>query len=281
MRVPLSVEKLFHQIVDKFYAKWPQPVPSEESLRNCKIVSHRGEHDNIKVFENTLKAFDAAQNCGIWGIELDIRWTKDFHPVVFHDKDLRRIFGSSLEISRTTRKKLRKSFPEVPYLEEVVNRYGKKMHLMAELKEEVYPDPAFQTRRLSQIFSQLIPEMDYHFLSLVPAMFRFVDFVPNSTYLIVSQLNLSEMSRNAIQHGYKGVAGHYLFVTRRVVALHKINHQVIATGYIRSKNSLFRELGRGVDWVFSNEVHKLQRVLEEVTGISSAGHTVIEDRLDL
>ena len=269
MHIPLHVEKIFHRIVDVFYEKWPQSVPSAESLRNCKIVSHRGEHDNITIFENTLNAFDAARKCGIWGIEFDIRWTKDFHPVVFHDKDLRRIFGSSLEISRTTRRELKKSFPEIPHLEDVVDRYGKKMHLMAELKEEVYPDPAFQTRRLSHIFSPLIPGVDYHFLSLVPAMFRYVDFVPNSTYLIVSQLNLSEMSRTAIENRYKGVAGHYLFVTRRVMSLHKINHQVIATGYIRSKKSLFRELGRGVDWIFSNDAKKLQRILEEVTGDSS------------
>jgi glycerophosphoryl diester phosphodiesterase len=262
MHMPHPVEKLFHQIVDNVYARWPQSVPSEESLRNCKIVSHRGEHDNILVFENTLKAFDRAQQCGVWGIEFDIRWTKDLHPVVFHDKDLRRVFGSSLEIGRTTRSELRKTFPEIPFLEEVLDRYGKKMHLMAELKEEVYPDPAFQTRRLSQIFSRLIPDKDYHFLSLVPGMFRYVDFVPNSSYLIVSQLNLSEMSRTAIEQSYKGVAGHYLFVTRRVVALHKKNDQVIATGYIRSKNSLFRELGRGVDWIFSNEAQKLQRILE-------------------
>ncbi len=263
MRIPFSVEKLFHQVVDRFYEKWPQSVPPEESLRSCKIISHRGVHDNRSVFENTFKAFDTAQKCGVWGIEFDIRWTKDCRPVVFHDKDLGRIFGSSLEIGRTTRGELRKSFPGVPCLEEVVDRYGKKMHLMAEIKEETYPDPESQTRRLSQIFSGLIPEADYHFLSLEPAMFRYVDFVPKTTYIIVSQLNLKEMSRIAIESGYKGIAGHYLFVTRRVVERHKANRQVVGTGYIGSRNSLFRELNRGVDWIFSNDAKKLQKILNE------------------
>jgi glycerophosphoryl diester phosphodiesterase len=266
MHIPFPVEKLFHQIVDRLYEKWPQPAPSDESLRSCKIVSHRGEHDNIKVFENTLKAFDGAQKCGIWGIEFDIRWTRDLHPIVFHDKDLQRIFGSPLEIGRATRKELRKAFPEIPALEEVVNLYGKRMHLMAELKEEFYPEPEFQTRCLSHIFSGLTPERDYHFLSLDPAMFRYVDFVPSSSYLAVSQLNVREMSRIALEGGFQGIAGHYLFVTRRFVALHKASRQKIGTGYIHSKNSLFRELGRGVDWIFSNEARRLQRILEEVTG---------------
>jgi glycerophosphoryl diester phosphodiesterase len=271
MRIPFSVEKLFHQIVDMFYEKWPQPIPAEERLRGCKIISHRGEHDNITVFENTLKAFDAAENCGVWGIEFDIRWTKDLHPVVFHDKDLWRIFGSSVEISHSTRSELRKSFPAVPWLEEVVERYGKKMHLMAEIKKERYPDPASQTRRLLQIFSGLIPGADYHFLSLDPAMFRYVDFVPNSTCMAVSQLNAGEMSRIAIDSGYQGIAGHYLFITGRVVERHKANRQAIGTGYIRSRNSLFRELSRGVDWIFSNDAKKLQQILEDVIGNAHSG----------
>lgn len=266
MHIPLIIEKLFHRLVDRAYEKWPRPTPSHESLRNCKIVSHRGEHDNASVFENSLKAFDAARKCGSWGIEFDIRWTRDLHPVVFHDKDLQRIFGSPLEIGRTTRKKLRKSFPEIPSLQEVVDLYGGKMHLMAELKKEFYPDPEFQSRCLSRIFSRMTPEKDYHFLSLDPAMFRHVDFVPNSSCLAVSQLNVREMSRIALDRGYKGIAGHYLFVSRRVMARHKARRQFIGTGYIHSRNSLFRELGRGVDWLFSNDAKRIQQILEDVIG---------------
>jgi glycerophosphoryl diester phosphodiesterase len=268
MGIPLSVEKLFHYLVDMFYEKWPQPLPSQKMLRGCKIVSHRGEHDNVTVLENTLKAFDAVLKKAIWGIEFDIRWTKDLHPVVFHDKDLRRIFKSNLVVGSTTREELKKFFPEIPTLEEVVKRYGKKMHLMVELKEEDYPDPASQTGRLAHIFSELIPETDYHFLSLNPAMFRYVDFVPSSTYLVVSRLNLKEMSRAAIEGGFKGIAGHYLFVTNRFMALHRANRQKIGTGYIASRNSLFRELDRGVDWIFSNNANRLQQIRDEMTGNS-------------
>ena len=31
----------------------PRAVPSQLALRNCKIISHRGEHDNNSIIENT------------------------------------------------------------------------------------------------------------------------------------------------------------------------------------------------------------------------------------
>ena len=80
--VPLNIA------CDVIFAIIPQKTPTKENLRNCKIVSHRGQHDNIKILENTFKAFDnALQNKGISGIEFDFRWTKDIQPVVIHDSD--------------------------------------------------------------------------------------------------------------------------------------------------------------------------------------------------
>jgi len=71
--------------VDRVMAGIPQPVPNQIALRNCKIISHRGEHDNISAIENTLPAFDNARANGVWGIEFDIRWTADLVPVIIHD----------------------------------------------------------------------------------------------------------------------------------------------------------------------------------------------------
>lgn len=262
MPLPPRIEKRLLQMVDRMFQLWPRPFPGEARLNRCKIVSHRGEHDNASVFENTLDAFDTACRAGVWGIELDVRWTKDCRPVVFHDRDLQRVFGSTRVISRMSRKDLRQTCPQIPFLEEVVARYGKKMHLMIEIKEQAFEEPLLMTRRLSDIVRDLTPEKDYHFLSLHPGMFRWVDFVAPTACLPVSQLNLRKMSRVAAENGYKGVAGHYLLVTRRLMAFHHAKGQMIGTGYIRSKNSLFRELGRGVDWIFSNDAQKLQQILD-------------------
>lgn len=261
MSTPHWVEKLFHLTVDTIFKIWPQSTPDAEKLRLCKIVSHRGENDGTTIFENTLAAFDAAVGQGVWGIELDIRWTVDLTPVIFHDQDLQRIFGSATRINDTMFTDLRKEAPLIPTLEEAIQRYGKKMHLMAEIKEENYPDPAYQSQILSRLFSGLTPREDYHFLTLQPPMFRHIDFVPPSTCVLVAQLNLKEMSRIALQNSYGGVAGHYLFMTDERMRSHKASRHRVGTGYIGSKNCLFREINRGVDWIFSNQAVKIQKII--------------------
>ena len=57
---------------------------------NC---AHRGLHTkDRKVPENSLPAFAAARSGG-YGIELDVRLSKDEQVVVFHDDDLSRVCG--------------------------------------------------------------------------------------------------------------------------------------------------------------------------------------------
>ncbi len=153
MSILHSLEIPLQWTVDCFYKRLPQKHPDKQRLYDCKIISHRGEHDNLNVLENTLASFDLIKEKGIWGIEFDIRWTKDLIPVVFHDKDLKRLFQSDIEVSKITQSDLKKKFPAVPTLSEVIIRYGGKMHLMAEIKEEVYPDPAYQNSVLQDLFS--------------------------------------------------------------------------------------------------------------------------------
>ncbi len=263
MKIINLIERVFHFTVDGLFEGLPQPKPREAALRKCRIVSHRGEHDNIVVFENTLPAFDRARDNGVWGIECDIRWTKDLVPVVFHDANLQRLFGASLNIGQTMFEQLRKEYPQIPTLWEVLTRYGKNMHLMVEIKDETYPDLAYQRRVLSQAFSTLVPEEDYHFLSLNPRLFEYADFVPSTTCIPVAQLNLKELSCLALEENHGGIAGHYLFITDARMHIHQAHGQKVGTAYIRSRNSLFREINRGADWVFSNHACKIQNILNK------------------
>jgi glycerophosphoryl diester phosphodiesterase len=263
MNVMAKVEKLFHRIVDKLYARWPQPRPGKEQLSRAKIVAHRGEQLDRSVRENTLAAFDSAVESGVWGIEFDIRWTRDLQPVVSHDANLQRVFGISLEIGDIELADLRSVCPLVPTLEEVIQRYGKRVHLMAEIKEEVYPEPVRQNQILNGIFNALRPQNDFHILSLSNRMFDLIDFVPKTACMPVAQLNLSRLSRRAAQDRMAGVAGHYLFVTSKTIRRHHVLGQKVATGYIGSQNCLFREINRGVDWIFSNHGAGIQAILDD------------------
>lgn len=255
------IEKVFLAAADLYAAAVPRPPVDRRRAATCRIVSHRGEHGKAGVIENTLAAFERARAAGVWGIECDVRWTGDLQPVVFHDPDLQRIFGDPRKVADLTRDQLQRDFPFIPSLAEVVRRFGGRLHLMVELKAEPYPKPALQSDRLARCLAGLRSGVDYHFISLDPAMFDFVGFVPAAALVPVSQLNSRRLSRTALSTGLGGVAGHYLFMTRAMIDRHHAAGQKVGTGYIRSRNSLRRELNRGVDWIFSNHAAWLQGVL--------------------
>ncbi len=264
MAIPYFIEKQFHRIVNLGYAYIPQPSPDKDRLKSCRIVSHRGEHDNRQILENTFPAFDLVMENGIWGIEFDIRWTKDFYPVVFHDPDLKRLYGSPVKIRNLEFRELKEHFPLIPALDEVLTRYGNRLHLMIELKEERYPAPAYQISLLKKLLSHLTPGTDFHFLSLSPGMFRHIDFVPPRTFVPVAELDVAGFSDLAVTRKYGGISGHFLFIKKSRIKIHHFSQQFVGTGFIGSRNSLFRELNRGVDWMFSNDAVRIQSICNDV-----------------
>jgi glycerophosphoryl diester phosphodiesterase len=260
MNMNFWFEEWFHRGVDLFYEKMPRSFPDREKLKKCKIISHRGEHDNKIVYENTIPAFDRVHEAGVWGIEFDIRWTRDLQPVVFHDRDLKRVYKSNTEISKVTLNELKTHCKLIPTLSEVIQKFGNKIHFMVEIKKEAYPDPEYQNNVLREIFQRLTPQVDFHFIALKPEMFMFINFVPSSTFVPSARLNVRQLSDLALMKSYGGIAGHYLLMNDSLLKKHHAQNQCVGTGYIRSKNSLFRELNRSVEWIFSNHAVKLQSI---------------------
>ena len=260
MRLPFWLEERLLEVVDFFYTKWPQPFPGKERLEQCKIVSHRGEYDNKTVFENTMAAFDRIKDAGVWGIEFDIRWTKDLQPVVFHDRTLQRVFKSNLQINKVTLAELKSRCNLIPSLSEVIQKFGKTLHLMVEIKQEEYPDPVYQNKVLKDLFDPLTPQVDFHLISLRPEMFMLINFAPSSTFLPSARLNVKRLSHQALLKNYRGITGHYFLIVDTILKKHHKQNQRIGTGFIGSKNCLFRELNRGVNWIFSNNAVELQNI---------------------
>ena len=258
MNIPYGLERYVHRVIDAVFAKLPQHPPSREQLHQCRIVSHRGEHDNRTVIENTVAALDRAVAAGVWGIEFDVRWTRDLQPVVFHDPDLQRLFASPQPLGLLTLRELQSRFPQIPTLAEVIARFRGKAHLMIEIKAEDYPDPPKQNQILRDLLSGLIPREDFHLISLNPEMFALIDAVPAEACLPVAQLNMHSMSRLALAKGYRGVCGHYFLLTRRLIRRHHAQAQAVGSGFVASKRSLFREINRNVDWIFTNCAVKIQ-----------------------
>ena len=266
MELPAGMEKALIRCIDFIFMLLPRQSPGPEKLKACKIVSHRGEHDNIGVYENTFAAFDRALAQGTWGIEFDVRWTRDLQPVVAHDPDLKRVFGIETTIAEVEFSELRSHCPAVPLLSEVVATYGKQMHFMVELKEEIYPDPGRQNAIFKDCFAPLSPRFDYHLMSLTPQMFDLITFVPPSTFIPIANLDMARFSNLASEKRYGGVAGHYLLLTDAILKKHRQKDQRVGTGYPGSKNCLFREVNRGVEWIFSNNAGELQEIVNRLLG---------------
>ncbi len=114
----------------------PRRPARADALRECKIIGHRGQHDgNRAIKENTLAAFQACVDADVWGIEMDIQWTRNGEPVILHDKHGLRVFNdASIHPGNMTLRELRRKCPDIPSLEQVIEQFGGKIHLMLELK---------------------------------------------------------------------------------------------------------------------------------------------------
>ncbi len=256
-------EKIFHYIVDSLHKFKPQPKAAREKLLNCKIISHRGEHDNKTVLENTVESFEKALAANVWGIEFDIRWTKDLIPVVFHDVHLGRLFRNKTKIAEIKFSELRTRFPLIPSLAEIVEKFGGRTHLMVELKKEIYPQPKQQMQTLETIFSHLSPIKDFHFISIHPEIFDDLAFLPTQALLPIATLGYKRKSRLSFKKDYGGVLGHYQFLSGYRINRHLLHSHKVGVGFIASKNSLYRELNRGVEWIFSNNAVYLQQIIKQ------------------
>lgn len=72
----------------------------------AKYIAHRGSSKEKK--QNTLAAFDHASGSGVFGVETDVRITRDGKFVAFHDKSMARLSGRYKIIEKTDFENVRK-----------------------------------------------------------------------------------------------------------------------------------------------------------------------------
>ena len=246
------LEPVVSRLADAIMAIWPRSAPPVDRLRRCRLVSHRGVFDNRRVWENTFAAFDVAVAGGIWGIECDVRWSRDRQVMVFHDADFRRLAGAAVNVADLTADQIRARWPQVPLLSEIVARYGTRVHLMVELKDETFFDPPRLQSRLTACFAGLSPGRDYHLLSLSPQVLSAIGHAHEAACLPIARERVAAFSRLAVTHPYAGICGHYLLMTPQTVRRHHRIGQGVGTGFSNSRRALYREVNRGVDWIFTD-----------------------------
>ena len=117
-----------------------------------KIYAHRGS--SIQHPELTKVAYKAAIDEGADGFECDVRLTKDKQLVLWHDPDLQRITGNSARIADSNFADIKRLYPQVMNLEEllVLARDNKK-DLAIETKHPV-PSGSAVEKKVIQLIQQ-------------------------------------------------------------------------------------------------------------------------------
>lgn len=229
--------------------------------KQLKLVAHRGIHGAgayQQSIENTLPAFEQCLIHGLWGIELDVRLTRDHEPVVHHDPSCGRLFNrADVCIAETPFDTLRRELPQIPHLQEVVDRYGKRLHLMVELKES-WRQRTKQSFQLQKTLASLQPYDDYHLLSLEPDHLEGFRQLPPSALMDVALINTKAIIRKNIELGHGAVAGSFALLTTSLVQELKQANKAIGTGQINHPEIMNREAARGINWLFTDQPLRLQ-----------------------
>jgi len=149
-----------------------------------KPIAHRGLHSgDDRIPENSLSAFKEAVRKG-FPIELDIHLLKDKQVVVFHDDDLKRVCGASININELTSTEIQAyqlftSNEKIPLLKEVLELVNGQVPLLIEIKgsklNQVIHEPlisllnAYEGEIAIQSFD---PSLLKWFVSNAPHIFR-------------------------------------------------------------------------------------------------------------
>ena len=112
-----------------------------------------------------MVAYKAAIDEGADGFECDVRLTKDKQLVLWHDPDMKRIAGISARIADSTLSEIKRSYPDLMTLEEllVLTRNNKK-DLAIETKHPV-PTGSLVEKKVMELIHQEKQSTDIYVMS--------------------------------------------------------------------------------------------------------------------
>lgn len=257
----MKITDTLQEYCNKVFKRIPRQTPSKELLERIKIVAHRGDWNLTDRKENTLAAFKSCLNKGIWAVEMDIRWTSDNVPIVHHDASPLRVFGEDFWISEMSFANLRKQIPLIPSLQEIVELFAGKIHLMIELKNHPTPD---QAKILWDVLSPLNPVHDFHFMSLDLERFHPLKNFPNKSFVSIARTNIFAVYKKSLEMELGGFTGQYFLLTSKMKNTCQKQNILVGTGFPDGDELLFRETNRQVDWVFTNHPIELAQTRQRL-----------------
>lgn len=156
-----------------------------------KFISHRGLY-NENIGENTISAIDNAFKNAYYGVELDLRKTKDNKVLIIHDSFISQVsngFGlvKNLTYNEILKYNFGKSYIErAPLLSDVINRYQNKFFLL-ELKEKIDIDEL----NLNDKNTYYISSFNESYIKNIPKSNKYKKGIIN--YVFNSNINLKDI----------------------------------------------------------------------------------------
>jgi len=156
-------------------------------LKEKKFQTHRGFWLE-GVMENTLESLLAAKKRGSEMVEFDVRLTRDYVPVLYHDQTMKRLHKAPVDVSALSLKQAQHFAPNITLLEEVLASKSVPEFLNIELKTDAAVDPALEIK-VAQLVKKYKAEERVVFSSFNPfSLIRAKTFIPEvSRALLVSE----------------------------------------------------------------------------------------------
>lgn len=156
-----------------------------------KFIAHRGLY-NDKIGENTISAIDNAFNNGYYGVELDLRKTKDNKVIIIHDSFISRVSNGTGLVKYFTYNQLlkynfgKKYIERVPLLSDVINKYNNRFFLL-EIKEKI----SIEELNLNEKNSYYITSFYESYIKEIPKSNKYKKGIIN--YVFNKNINLKEI----------------------------------------------------------------------------------------
>jgi len=207
------------------------------------LLGHRGARATRSVAENTIASFDLALKHGCDGFEFDVRLAGSGKLLVCHDP---RVDG--VTVSRATRTQLR----NLPELEEVLERYARRVFLDIEIKVKDVESKALAALRAHE------PERNYLISSFMPEVLmelRARSATSPLGMICDKPAQLARWQKLPVEY----VIPHESLVSRELIEeLHAAERRVLVWT-VNDKKAMLRLAEWGVDGLISDDTELLVR----------------------
>jgi len=218
------------------------------------LLGHRGARASASVAENTVASFDLALQHRCDGFEFDVRLTGCGRALICHDPEVK-----GVTVAKAGCNQLR----ELPILQDILARYGKRAFLDIELKV-----PGLDSQLLLAL-REHPPERGYVVSSFLPEVLT--DLRLRSGEITLGLIcdrpkQLQRWREMAVEY----VIPHFSLITRDLVKQLQDAGKTLITWTVNDQPSMLRLAEWGVNGIVSDDTELLVRTFNRNSALESA-----------